>query len=94
LSGNNNRVLPPAQLRWRCRRGALELDVLLRRYFDQRFDQAPDAERRTFEYLLTLPDPELLRYFMGQTVPDDGAVADRHHPITSSISQLNDRAAC
>jgi antitoxin CptB len=72
-----------SELRWRCRRGALELDLLLSRYLDQRFDQASEEERSAFERLLTLPDPEILRYLMGQDHPKDDAVADLVNTIRS-----------
>jgi len=48
---------------------------MLNRYLDRRFDQAPEEERSAFEQLLTLPDPELLRYLMGQDRPKDSAIA-------------------
>jgi antitoxin CptB len=65
-----------SELRWRCRRGALELDLMLNRYLDRRFDQASEEERSVFERLLAFPDPEILHYLMGQTHPKDDAVAD------------------
>ncbi len=56
---------------------------MLSRYLDQRFDQAPEEERSAFEQLLTLPDPELLRYLMGQDHPKDGAMAGLVNTIRS-----------
>lgn len=56
---------PPAALRWRCRRGMRELDVLLERYLADAWpDASPDA-RRAFEELLELSDPELAALFLG-----------------------------
>jgi len=37
-----------------------ELDVLLLRYMEQRFDAAEPTEQAAFEELLSLPDPEIL----------------------------------
>jgi antitoxin CptB len=48
-----------ARLRWRCRRGMRELDVLLQRYLDQRYASAAEEEQQAFEALLELPDPQL-----------------------------------
>jgi len=56
---------------------------MLSRYLDQRFDQASEEERAAFEQLLTVPDPELLRYLMGQERPKDGAMADLVDTIRS-----------
>lgn len=48
------------RLRWRCRRGMRELDVLLGRYLDERWPRADEAERAAFEALLDWPDPEIV----------------------------------
>jgi antitoxin CptB len=55
------------RLRWRCRRGMKELDVLLSRYVDERFAVAPLPERQAFESLLEHQDPEIYAYCMGQS---------------------------
>ena len=60
-----------SQLRWRCRRGMRELDVLLERYLRERYPSAPAAEQQAFAALLDLPDPELLAFVMRQRVPAD-----------------------
>jgi antitoxin CptB len=60
-----------ARLRWRCRRGMLELDVVLERYLAHRYPVASPSERRAFEDLLALPDPELLGFVMGWDAPTD-----------------------
>ena len=53
-----------SQLRWQCRRGMRELDALLTRYLDTRYAAAAEAERRAFGEILTLSDPELVRYLL------------------------------
>ena len=58
-----------AQLRWQCRRGMRELDELLLRYLDSTYAGAGDAEKAAFRALLTLPDPELISYLLGQQSP-------------------------
>ena len=50
------------RLRWRCRRGMKELDVLLSRYVEERYDTAPPAERAAFEALLEDQDPLIYAY--------------------------------
>ena len=49
----------PSALRWRCRRGLKELDLLLEGYLCRRWPEAPAAERAEFARLLELSDPEL-----------------------------------
>jgi antitoxin CptB len=64
-----------ARLYWQCRRGMLELDLVLQSFLDQRYDQADADERRAFEALLNYPDPLLLEYVMGHMMPADPAIA-------------------
>jgi len=64
------------KLRWRCRRGTLELDLMLTRYLEQRYQSANQSERQTFLKLLELEDSELLRYLMSDCRPVDTDFAD------------------
>ncbi len=45
--------------RWRCRRGLLELDIILQRFMDQYYRQLNTQELEQFERLLSLPDNDL-----------------------------------
>lgn len=59
------------RLRWRCRRGMKELDVLLERWLDRHSARASTEELQRFEALLDLQDPELARYLLaGQPHPE------------------------
>ncbi len=59
------------RLRWRCRRGMKELDVLLERWLDLHGAAATPQEQGCFESLLELQDPELARYLLaGEPHPD------------------------
>ena len=62
-------------LRWRCRRGLKELDVLLERFAQQLLPQASAAERQVFAELLALPDPVLAGYLLGGVVPAEPHLA-------------------
>jgi len=57
------------KLRWRCRRGMKELDVLLTRYVDEEYAGAPVAQREAFRALLEAPDPVIFAYCLGQERP-------------------------
>jgi antitoxin CptB len=59
------------QLKWRCRRGMRELDVLLERYLQERYPSAPAAEQQAFVALLEAPDPQLFAYVVQREVPAD-----------------------
>lgn len=53
------------RLRWQCRRGMRELDVLLSRFLETRYATASSTERALFAEILSWQDPELLRYLLG-----------------------------
>lgn len=54
-----------SRLRWRCRRGMLELDLLLQPFLDAGYDELDEAGQGLFIALLELPDQELLEQLMG-----------------------------
>ncbi len=60
-----------SRLKWQCRRGALELDILLTRYLETCFENAEQLERAEFLKLLALEDTELMPYLMGQREPEE-----------------------
>lgn len=58
------------KLRWRCRRGALELDLLLEHYLDTGYLQADGEEKARFADLLNWEDGALLEILMGGKKPE------------------------
>jgi len=64
-----------ARLRWQCRRGLKELDLLLERYVMEVWPVAPAAERLQFLRLVECEDPELTALLSGATPPGDPALA-------------------
>ena len=68
-------ALGRARLRWRCRRGMKELDVLLERFAQQVLPQATAAECRVFAELLELPDPVLAEYLLKDESPAEPHLA-------------------
>jgi antitoxin CptB len=59
------------RLRWRCRRGMKELDILLARYMDERFCAAPPQEQEAFRRLLEIQDPVIYAYCLGSERPPE-----------------------
>jgi len=55
-----------ARLRWQCRRGTKELDLLLQRYLDSGYLLADEEEKALFAQLLALEDDELVGVLMGE----------------------------
>ena len=59
------------RLRWRCRRGMKELDLLLTRFVDEEYAAAAPAQQAAFRQLLDAQDPLLQAYFLGREPPPD-----------------------
>jgi antitoxin CptB len=71
-------TITPAELgrlRWRCRRGMRELDVLLMRYLERDWPQAGAAQRAAFADLLEWQDPEINALLVGRLAPENEALA-------------------
>ncbi len=64
------------KLRWRCRRGTLELDLMLTRYLENRYSHAGNLAKKAFLQLLELEDSELIRYLLEGVVPDSTELAE------------------
>jgi len=64
-----------SRLRWRCRRGMRELDVLLERWLDTRWPGATPSDRERFDRLLDCEDDMLWDWCTGRVRPDDRELA-------------------
>jgi antitoxin CptB len=64
------------QLRWRCRRGMLELDLLLNDFLNEHFSQLDSEQLELFETLLDYPDPVLLDLLLGKMQASDQVMAE------------------
>lgn len=60
-----------AKLVWHCRRGMLELDLVLQRFVNQYLDLLNQDQLERFEQLLTAQDPDLYAWLMGYETPVD-----------------------
>jgi len=59
------------RLRWACRRGMLELDVLFMPFVEEAYEQLSEKDKVIFERLLECQDPELFAWFMGHEECED-----------------------
>ena len=64
-----------SRLRWRCRRGMLENDLVLERFLALRGDALTEDEIGMLDRLLDLPDNELWDLIAGRGAPADPDVA-------------------
>ena len=60
-----------SRLRWLCRRGMKELDLLLINYLDNIYPSADASDQQAFEQLLEMADPDLYTLVTGKTQSDD-----------------------
>lgn len=67
-------LMSKAKLRWACRRGMLELDVLLAPFVEEGYDALSEQQKADFERLLACDDPDLFAWFMGHNRSDDVAI--------------------
>lgn len=59
------------RIRWRCRRGIRELDLLFTRFVDEQLTKLTPSERAVFERLLDENDLDLLLWLTGKQLPED-----------------------
>lgn len=59
------------RLRWRCRRGMLELDIVLGRFVERHYAGLDEAQQAVFDTLLEMPDSELWDMITGKVMPQE-----------------------
>jgi antitoxin CptB len=60
-----------AKIKWQCRRGMLELDLILVYFVDKALENLTEQQLSAFELLLNAPDPVLYSWLMGSDHPTD-----------------------
>lgn len=75
-----------ARLEWRCRRGMLELDLLLQGFLERGYERLSPAQRLAFERLLELPEATLYALLLGSETSDDREIADVIENIRRAIA--------
>lgn len=64
------------KIRWQCRRGLLELDLILNRFLNQDYLNLNESERAQFEQLLAYPDANLYAWLIGTETVSDLALSN------------------
>ena len=65
-----------SRLRWLCRRGMKELDLVLTGYLEKHYPAASASEQAGFRRLLEMQDPELYNLILGKQSTEDSALAE------------------
>ena len=73
-----------ARIRWRCRRGLLENDLVLTRFLDARGAALGDEQVAMLDKLLDLPDNDLWDVIAGRVEPADATVA----PLVDELRRI------
>ena len=63
------------RIRWQCRRGLLELDLVLARFLDRHLENLSPAGLAAFKRLLDYPDNDLWDFATGKVPPPDAESA-------------------
>ena len=70
--------------RWQCRRGMLELDILLNNFVDHKASDLSEQQKQSFELLLSYPDQTLLDLLLGNAVSSDPLILSIVNQIQST----------
>ena len=62
------------RLRWRCRRGMLELDLLLARFLTEKIDTLDESQAQLLDRFLTYPDQDLFDWLMSRKQCQDASL--------------------
>jgi len=71
------------RLRWACRRGMLELDLVLGPFVENVYETLPKEDKLRFDNLLDEQDQDLFNWFLGKGEPDD----EEHKKIVRIVLQ-------
>ena len=69
------------RIRWHCRGGLLELDLILAQFLERHFDRLDGEQRKLFTEMLDLPDNDLLDWALGRGEPPD----PRYRPVVELL---------
>ena len=73
-----------SKLRWRCRRGMLENDLLIERFF-ARGDGVSQSDANGLTLLMELADNDLLDLFLGRTKPTANLDRPEVHQVLEAV---------
>ena len=76
------------RLKWRCRRGLLELDLVFERFISDHLPYLSENELDTLEQFLEMPDNDIWDLLTGRLKTSDRQIgkllellnSERHHP--------------
>jgi antitoxin CptB len=88
LHAEQNRDAEQRRLAWRCRRGLLELDIVLQRFIATNFDDLSAQELMAFDDLLAMPDNDFWSLISTNSLQKNNS---KDAALNSVIRKLNAR---
>lgn len=87
MQPSHNKPMPQqvdSALRWRCRRGMLELDILLNQFINHAYTSLNEQQKHTLDQMLDYPDQLLFDLLLGHMHSSDNSVSDLVQKIRQS----------
>lgn len=78
------------RLKWHCRRGMLELDLLLEPFVNDVFLTLDDEDKALFYKLIECEDQDLFLWLMQTEIPQDQDLAHIVNIIVTRVQTKND----
>jgi len=75
------------QMRWRCRRGILEVELLLQPFFERHAAELVTSRRSVFENLLASNDTDLMQWLTEGGMPEDAELAQMIQEIIAEARE-------
>jgi antitoxin CptB len=79
-----------SKLRWRCRRGLLENDLFIERFFTKQNGQLTEGQAQGLLVLMDLSDNDLLDLLLARTEPEGALLNDEN--VTLVLRMMRGRA--
>ncbi|MFY9259198.1 MAG: succinate dehydrogenase assembly factor 2 [Gallionella sp.] len=77
------------RVRWRARRGLLELDIIFERFISAHYAELTLEEKQLFEVILDMPDNPLLDQIMGRSEAASWAQKVLLEKISAASCRIN-----
>ncbi len=60
-----------SRLRWRCRRGIKEMDLILQRFLEQNYPALPPQQQSLFDQILDETDLDIMDWILDRSQPEN-----------------------
>lgn len=75
------------RVRWLCRRGMKELDIVMNRYLENIYGALSEQDQQHFKDFLELEDPDIYSWMMGRSNPEN----EHYSAIIKQLKNMFDK---